>query len=590
MHDSVLMLERENASRQARLTGAAAAAALLGLLAVAAFTLVPGTSAGPKKGGDRPNIVVVMTDDQTLESMRVMSRVNSRIGDRGVVFENSFVNYPLCCPSRATFLTGQYARNHGVLDNAPPQGGFVRLRGNETLPIWLQRAGYYTGQVGKYLNGYGDEDPNLVPPGWSEWFAPTARTVDDVYDYEMNQDGALIQYGHELGDYKQDVISERAVDFISRNAPAPRPFFLFVGYTAPHAAGPNPNPMGPEACAGFTPKPALRHAGLFASEQLPQKPSFNEPDVSDKPTDIQDRELFDTGTVEYLGRSYRCTLEELQSVDEGVGHILDALDAAGELDDTVVMYMSDNGLFFGEHRIAQGKKRVYEEAIRVPLMIRGPGFERGLEVQDLVINADVAPTILELAGARAGLTVDGQSLLPLLKHPDELSGRELLIESNRFVAIRTWRYVYAENADGTVEFYDLLEDPFQLRSVHGDARYREARIQLANRLQKLRKCEGPRCRKTPKAKLALDYHDGEDGPRSCATPPVRAQVLRKRENVSSVSFSVNGGRARERDRAPFRDQLPFRELRRQRTAVVTATVDFVDGRRMTLTERLRPCR
>lgn len=580
--------ERNKAGREARRTGAAAAAALLGMLAVAALTQAPETNAGSKSA--RPNVVVVMTDDQTLESMRVMSRVNARIGGRGVVFTSSFVNYPLCCPSRATFLTGQYARNHGVLDNALPQGGFTKLRGAETLPVWLQRAGYYTGQVGKYLNGYGDEDPGLVPPGWSEWFAPTAQTVDDVYDYEMNQDGGLIQFGHEAHDYKQDVITEHALDFIARRSPHSQPFFLFVGYTAPHGAGPDPNPVGPPACDGFTPKPAPRHAGVFASEQLPVKPSFNEADVSDKPTDIQDRDPFDAGTIEHLTRSYRCTLEELLSVDEGVGHILDSLEASGELDETVVIYTSDNGLFFGEHRIAQGKKRVYEEAIRVPLMIRGPGFERGLEVHDMVINADLAPTILDLTGARPGLSVDGQSLLPLLSHPGSQSGRELLIESNRFAAIRTWRYVYSENADGTVELYDLVEDPFQLRSVHGDARYREPRILLANRLQKLRKCEGPRCRKTPKAQLVLDYHDGKRGPRSCATPPVRAQVERNREQVQTVAFSVNGSRPKQRDRAPFRDRLPFRELSKHRKAQVTATVDLLDGRRVTLTETLRPCR
>ncbi len=577
------------ANREVRHASVAMAAALLGLLATVALGLVPATSAGPKPAPSRPNVVVVMTDDQTLESMRVMTRVNSRIGERGVVFEKSFVNYPLCCPSRATFLTGQYARNHGVLDNALPTGGYQKLRSKETLPVWLQRAGYVTGQVGKYLNEYGAVDPNEVPPGWSEWFAPTAKTVDDVYDYEMNLNGSLLQYGHEPADYKQDVITDQALDFIGRRAPLAQPFFLFVGYTAPHGAGPNPNPQPPADCDGFTPKPAPRHEAMFDNESLPPKPSFNEPDVSDKPTDIQDRELLDAATIDYLTRSYRCTLEELQSVDEGVGSILDALDVHGELDETLVIYTSDNGLFFGEHRIAQGKKRVYEEAIRVPLMIRGPGFERGLVVRDMVVNADLAPTILELTGARPGLTMDGQSLLPLLSNPQGLSGRELLIESNRFMAIRTWRYVYAENADGTVELYDLIRDPYQLHNFDLDPRYRQARVLLANRLQRLRRCEGSGCQRTPRARLKLDYHDGVDGPGSCATPPVQAMVRLRREQVESVSFSVNGERSAERDRAPFRERIPFSDLSEHRLAVVVATIDLVDGRRMTLKEKLRPC-
>ncbi len=183
-------------------------AASLGLLALAiALGLSPASQAGPA-AAERPNVLVVMTDDQTLEAIRVMDRVNARIGDQGVRFAQSFVNYPLCCPSRATFLTGQYASNHGVYDNALPTGGYSKLRDGNTLPVWLQRRGYYTGHMGKYLNGYGGDRPAYVPPGWSEWKAPTAPAVDDVYDYGTNQNGATLDYGHTFDDYKQDVITD----------------------------------------------------------------------------------------------------------------------------------------------------------------------------------------------------------------------------------------------------------------------------------------------------------------------------------------------------------------------------------------------
>ncbi len=181
----------------------------------------------------RPNVVVVETDDQTLESMKVMTNVNSLIGDQGVTFANSFVNFSLCCPSRATFLTGQYAHNHKVENNQPPSGGFPRfeaLHANENLAVWLQRAGYYTAMVGKYLNDYANKPP--VPPGWSEWHA-TAPYDQRVYSYPINNDGRLVNYGQDPSDFKQDVLTRKAVDFVNRRAPKPQPFFLWLTYTRP---------------------------------------------------------------------------------------------------------------------------------------------------------------------------------------------------------------------------------------------------------------------------------------------------------------------------------------------------------------------
>ena len=574
-------------TRRPRRAGAAAAALLCVLGLTAALLLSSASQAG--QAAARPNVLVVMTDDQTLESIRVMDRVNARIGDQGVRFAQSFVNYPLCCPSRATFLTGQYASNHGVYDNALPTGGYSKLRDANTLPVWLQQRGYYTGHVGKYLNGYGGDLPNYVPPGWSEWKAPIVPGVDDVYNYGTNQNGAILNYGDTFDDYKQDVITDWALDFLSRRVQESQPFFLFVGYTAPHGAGPEPSPQPAGDCGGMAPKPAPRHAGLFAGEPLPQPPNFDEFDVIDKPSEIRDRPQMTTEQLNQVTRAYRCALAELQSVDEGVGEMLDSLEAQGELENTYVIFTSDNGFFYGEHRIPQGKKRIYEEAIRVPLMMRGPNIPVGLQVDDIVVNADLAPTILELTGANADLKIDGRSLLPLLDAPRMLSGRELLIESNRFNAIRTWRYIYSENSDGSVELYDLLADPYELTSLHNVPAYRDAKAALAARLRRLKRCAGTECSVRPRVELSLSYEGGDGGSLSCATAPVKAMLTRHGDPVESVKFQV-GRRVLERQRPPFARKLPFAELSRKRSAKVVVTVDLVDGRRLTLAENVRTCR
>ncbi len=220
----------------------------------------------------RPNIVVIETDDQTLESMRVMDNVNTLIGDRGVTFRNSFVNYSLCCPSRATFLTGDYMHNHRVFGNRYPNGGFRRfqeLRGNYNLAHWLQRAGYHTAMIGKYLNEYTSSSP--VASGWSEWRA--APEGYGVYNYPMNVNGTLVQYGSDPADFKQDVLTRNAVNYVGRRAPLAKPFFLWLTYTAPHWSPPDPNPQPPSDCRHAA-KPAPRHAHAFDSEPLPRPPEL----------------------------------------------------------------------------------------------------------------------------------------------------------------------------------------------------------------------------------------------------------------------------------------------------------------------------
>ncbi len=443
-----------------------------------------------------PNVVVVQTDDQTVESMRVMKNVNELIARQGTTFENSFVNYSLCCPSRATFLTGQYMHNHGVLGNTPPNGGFARfqaLHGNNNLLTWLQDAGYYTAMIGKYLNGY--TNTPRVPPGWSEWRA-AAPDTQEVYDYTLNENGTLVHYGSQPADFKQDVLTRKAINLVDRRAPRPRPFFLWLTYTAPHGGGPNPNPNPPFNCDA-TAKPAPRHAHAFDSEPLPRPENFNEADVSDKPAAIRSLPRLSPSQIANIQRGYRCRLESILSVDEGVGAIVRALRQGGELNNTVLMLTSDNGFFHGEHRIPTGKTRIYEESIRVPLVMRGPGIPRGVSVSDLTINADLAPTIVELANANPGLVMDGRSLIPVAQQPGIEQGRELLIEQPNFQAIRTERFMYAEHENGERELYDLMNDPFELQSRHGDPAYASEIAALAIRLQQLGNCTGASCQLHP---------------------------------------------------------------------------------------------
>ena len=462
-----------------------------GALAVAGPGTPPATLGQAAAAQRRPNIVVIETDDQTARSMRFMPKVNSLIGDQGATFKKNFVNYSLCCPSRSTFLTGQYMHNHRVLGNQAPNGGFGRfqaLHGNNNLAVWLQRAGYYTALIGKYLNGYADEPP--VPAGWSEWHVGPEGY--GVYNYPLNENGALVYYGQDPTDFKQDVFTYKAVNFVNRRAPLPRPFFLWLTYTAPHVGEP-PNPNPPFNCQRAA-LPAPRHAHAFDSEPLPRPPNFNEPYVSDKPAAIRNLPRLTPGQITDIQRMYRCELESLLSVDEGVKKVVDALRAKGELANTVLIYTSDNGYFHGEHRIPKDKQHIYEESIRVPLEMRGPGIPQGVRVGSLAINADLAPTIVDLANADPGLLMDGRSLIPVAQQPAIERGRKLLIEEPSFKAIRTERYMYAEHRTGERELYDLKNDPFELVSRHSDPAYTPVRKQLAAELQKLRSCAGLNCR------------------------------------------------------------------------------------------------
>jgi N-acetylglucosamine-6-sulfatase len=537
----------------------------------------------------RPNVVVIESDDQTVESMRVMNRVNSLIGDKGATFQNNFVNFSLCCPSRATFLTGQYAHNHKVVDNAPPDGGFPKfepLHGNNNLAVWLHDAGYNTAMIGKYLSYM---KPSTEPPGWSEWHA-VVQGSETVYGYTMNDNGTLTNHGEKPTDFLDDVLTSKAVSYIHRTAPKPNPFFLWLTYTAPHVSGPDPNPNPPYGCDGAA-KPAPRNAHAFDTEPLPQPPNFNEADVSDKPAAIRSHPVMNATQIANTQRHYRCALESVLAVDRGVQDVVDVLNDTGQLANTLVVFTSDNGFLNGQHRLFLVKRHIYEQSIRVPLQMRGPGIPPGVTVGDLSINADLAPTILDVTGATAGDVMDGRSLIPFAQQPGVARGRELLIEEPTFEAIRTERYMYAEYDSGEKELYDLQKDPWELQSRDGSPAYASVQAQLGGDLHQLQNCAGSSCRTRPALSLGLRDQAGKGGARDCVRNAVHATLNgRDAGKVVKSEFYVGPDRVAVDPHAPFKTRLSHHLFDRPARTRVRVSASMLDGRRMTIDRGVRACR
>ena len=235
--------------------------------------------------GDRPNIVIVMTDDQDLASVRGMPRTRALLARRGTTFENAFASLPLCCPSRATLLTGQYAHNHGVFSNKPPEGGYQALEGrSRTLGVWLEAAGYRTGWIGKYLNGYGLSGDASVPPGWGRWFSPLGFDSLRMYDYAVSSDGEVEEFSDDPSDYQTDILTREGLRFLRAQGEG-RPFFLMLAPLAPHDEDDTVD------TGARDPRPAPRHLGALDATGPPRSPSFNEADVSDKPRALRERSL-----------------------------------------------------------------------------------------------------------------------------------------------------------------------------------------------------------------------------------------------------------------------------------------------------------
>jgi arylsulfatase A-like enzyme len=421
--------------------------------------------------------------------MRLLAR-------RGTTFANSYVSFPLCCPSRATFLTGQYSHNHGVFTTELPNG-YNGLNHTNTLPIWLRSSGYRTAMVGKYLNGYGIEDGIVepvsdireIPPGWSEWYGLTSGLEQRRYKYYLNENGKIRFYKRGPKNYVTDVLANKAVDFVKRRAPYRKPFFMWFNPTAPHGeAGVFPG-------ATRDPAPADRHFGRFEGVTAPRTPNFDEPDVSDKPAAVKGTPKLSNEDLIDIDRRYRGRLESLLSVDDAVKRIIGRVRKAGDKRKTYVFFTSDNGLLLGSHRLLF-KNFLYEEAVRVPLIVRGPKFPAGAVRTQPVSNVDLAPTITALTKVAPRLTMDGRSLVPVAADPGFAANRELLLESRIYggsEGIRQGRYKYLDNGSQLSELYDLVNDPFELENLVQVPAYAAIRDQLAARLDQIENCAGTSC-------------------------------------------------------------------------------------------------
>jgi arylsulfatase A-like enzyme len=486
------------------------APALLVLVAVLSLADGCGLPARPVHTVDRPNVVLILTDDLDVGLLQRYGERYPNIGrlaDGGTTFENAFVTDPLCCPSRATTLRGQYAHNHRVLGNWPPLGGAGKFRdlGHEdsTVATWLRGEGYRTALVGKYMNHYhGDR----VPVGWDDWYGISGGHTSR----DLNENGRIRRYDAEH-EHLDDVIAEKAAVYVRTTAADDPPFFAWVGTQAPHAPA----------------TPAPRHEGAFSDARLPRPPSFDEGNVSDKPDWVRDNPSLTQEQVDSMEDLYRSRLRSMLAVDDMVGRLMDALRESGELDDTYVFFTSDNGWHAGEHRLTTGKWTAYEEDVRVPLIVSGPSVPEGKTLPHLVLNNDLAPTFADLAGADPPGFVDGRSLKPLLTDDpppvddwrsaflveaaaeqgsttgQPLSGDPITDGGRRvpredwgrpaLVAVRTEARLYVEYGDGGRELYDLGEDPHQLVNRHETVEPELLR-RLQGRLAALRGCSDSGCR------------------------------------------------------------------------------------------------
>jgi arylsulfatase A-like enzyme len=486
-----------------RLLAAAAALVLCGAIAACGDD-----DERAEPNGDPPNIVVITTDDQGLNTFtpEVMPRTFRRLVGRGTEFRQSIAAPPLCCPDRAGFLTGQYPHNNGVARNRP---GYPRLRDpTNVLPAWLQRAGYRTGFVGKYLNGYSSAEGAKPAPGWDDWFSLGSNP--SYYGASASDQGRIRQLDDDR--YLTSELHRQASSFI-REAAGDRPFFLWLAEYAPHPGGGTGHSKCEDRAA---PIPRSTDYRRFANAKFPKRPNFDEADVRDKPGYIGQLDRFNDREERDFEIAWRCAAAAMQEVDRGVAEILRELKSEGELDDTVVVFTSDNGTFFGEHRLS-AKGNFYEEAMRVPLVVRTPesvsGGEAPPRAAQLVANIDLAPTMLELARAtpcneEACRVMDGRSLAPLLRGeaPAAMRNRGILAEKGenrcRFLGLRTPHYYYAEKLTRDrrragckvqeLELYDLRRDPYQLESIID--RNPRKDVQLSRRLNALTTCSGVRGR------------------------------------------------------------------------------------------------
>jgi arylsulfatase A-like enzyme len=445
-----------------------------------------------------PNVIVIMTDDMRADDLQFMPHTLHLIADRGATFRQMLSPYPLCCPARAELLSGQFSHNNGVQGNAWPRGGYYKLDSTNTLPVWLDNAGYQTAFMGKYLNEYGARDPLEIPPGWDFWDG----SVTGVYDYThviTNRLGQLTTHPHI---YQTSLFDGESTSLIDSYAHIDRPFFMWTSFVSPHQECSEADmPAGDRTC-WHPPPPEYRDIGSFDNLVLPPDPSVNEANMSDKSYFMQKLRLLAPGQLAAQQHSRIVRIEALQSVDRAIAHMVAELKKTGQYRNTYLLFTSDNGLQFGEHRWV-GKILGYEPSLRVPLLMSGPGIAAGTVVHQAVTMVDLAATIADITGTKPGRVLDGQSLLPLArgKVPD-VQNRIVPLEAGPrndtspgwlYRGVRTDQYTLLVWRNKDVELYDRKRDPYEMHSVAGNPAYAAVQRRLTHDLHRLESCKGSDC-------------------------------------------------------------------------------------------------
>jgi N-acetylglucosamine-6-sulfatase len=447
-----------------------------------------------KKQGEakstQPNIILIVVDDQIISSLELMPIIKSQLVDKGITFSNAFCTSPVCAPARASILTGQYLHNHGETTNSTRKFVYKRDKEN-TIAAVLKSGGYKNVFIGKYTHGY--DNASYVPPGWDEWYA-LLEGAPGYYDYKMSENGKLVPYGNEPEDYSTDVLAQKAYDFIGRHKNSGKPFFMYLAPFAPHSPR----------------TPAQRHLNKF--RHLKFLPPPYEKDISDKPRWVHDDRRLNpkdwwTTQKKVSNRVIRC-LESLLAVDEMLDKIIRMLIDTGKLDNTYFFYLADNGDDLSKHIHATGKLLPYEEGIRTPIIVRGPGIQTAIKRDHLVSTVDLLPTIAELAQIPGPDFVDGRSLVPLLpcdSLPLARWRQACLVELGKvdrwyrqspppkYELLRTRSFKYIEYDTGEKEFYDLRIDPHELLDTYENLSPGQKEI-LKLHLQRLRTCSKNNCR------------------------------------------------------------------------------------------------
>jgi N-acetylglucosamine-6-sulfatase len=491
---------------------AVAATAMLGTSPVPASHA---SLSGPAKSTHHPNVVVILVDDATTADVASMPNVQRLIASEGTTFTRNYSPDPICCPARATILTGRYPHNHRVLDNVAPLGGFTLFDDSSTVATWLDRD-YRTGLFGKYMNDNASQG-SYVPPGWDTYKAPTRH---DTYHYvspHMWVNGTLRSFPDEVA---TNLYSKQARAFMSRSVKAGQPFFAYLAIVAPHAGAPHDDyPFDPGSSPWVPPE--YRNT---EPRTLPADPSVNEADVSDKPSYVRDRQPLTEDELDLIAERDAQERETLKAVDDEVEAIVGRLADLGVLDHTYIVFASDNGYMDGQHRIKRGKAVPYEPSARVPLLIRGPGFPAGASYDRVTGLQDLGPTILGVTHEQTDSPIDGVSLRRLAHgaiqtdrpqlieipvtaklsdnavqrgaHPTRAEARVLSKVSwfaRGYVTSNGWKYVEYPQAS-EVELYDLNTDPFELQNLANDSAYRNRVEMMSARLHAWKSCDAAACR------------------------------------------------------------------------------------------------